>query len=423
MGQRLRELIKSKRVSIDRAATIAGVHRTTLFRWLSGEQSPIAPQSWQKGGLENLAGWLGFCDLDELLDTLRSSDEPTRNPTDQLSTAARRVLERVLLQGALRLEDLPNKSGESTASALAECLSAGALVERTIGGSRILYEPALGLLAHLARRSRDLRGLAADLGVPSSYISSIVDSVRNETRVEDGRLKLQGHTYELVVFDWSNTLAEEADFDDAICEALAATCGRDVFRSLLDRLEATQDPRWYDYFYLADYFGIPAERVIEIHEHHRNLLRWIPGARQLFEYCRSQSDIALATNCNAAVLDCRLSLMGLSRSDFEAIYTSDSVSDASSKEDMYRRLLRELSVSPTATIVISDSYERDVLPALRLGCHAIWYTKKTDPSFWGTPAMDVRPDEYHLLRSAATRTLPDLVTVDHAETLAWFQGS
>jgi len=45
-------------------------------------------------------------------------------------------------------------------------------------------------------------------------------------------------------------------------------------------------------------------------------------------------------------------------------------------------------VAPAATIMVGDSLEKDVRPALALGMHAIWVTPHTET----TPELDVRHD-------------------------------
>jgi HAD superfamily hydrolase (TIGR01549 family) len=62
---------------------------------------------------------------------------------------------------------------------------------------------------------------------------------------------------------------------------------------------------------------------------------------------------------------------------FEVIKDSTIVNIRKPDSKIFLSALKDLSVQPEETFVIGDSYENDIKPAQKIGCHTIWLLKKT----------------------------------------------
>ena len=432
-GQVLRELLRERRISNEKAAELAGVDRTTIYRWLSGRQSPLRPQSWKAGGLEKLGRHLGFATLETLVEALSldGTDAPPvpgagsngESPSG-IDEPGRLARQYVFLRGAVSWENLSTALGDEAASAVEACLREGTVVGRYVAGQRYFLEPGLALLAAISHRPVKLPLLAAELGLDVAATEDILRRpARHWEEGPDDAVRLAAHDYRVVVFDWSETLVEEANYDYEICESLAGTCGHGAFRTLLNRLEADHDPRWWDYFFLASRFGISRSQVVEAHRRHRSMMAWIPGAEAVVAHAGRKSEAVLATNWHSDNLRLRMELLGVPPETFSRIVTSDEFDSVRSKRDMYARILAEFDVAAEDVLVVSDSYDRHVLPALTLGCQAVWFARPRSRFLWLRQAPKAGAGFFYLLRNSARLRLPSFIAFDHRETLAWLEGT
>ncbi len=430
-GRTLRELLRNARISNEQAAELAAVDRTTIYRWLSGRQSPLRPQSWKTGGLERLGRHLGFETLEAFVEALSLGSADAETPPGPASPDAsalgepgRLAQQYVFLRGAVSWENLSSALGDKATSGVDACLREGIVVGRYVAGQRYFLEPGLALAAAIAYRPVKLPLLAAELGLDVAGIDKLLRQ-RSEDLEQgsDGAVRLAAHDYRVVIFDWSETLVDEANYDYEICESLASICGHDAFRTLLNRLEADHDPRWWDYFFLAAQFGISGSQVVDAHTRHRSMMAWIPGAEAVVAHAREKSEAVLATNWHADNVRLRMELLGLAPETFSRIVTSDEFDSVRSKRDMYARILAEFDVAAEDVLVISNTYDQNVLPALTLGCQAVWFARPRSRFLWLRRAPRTGAGFFYLLRNSAKFRLPGFVAFDHRETLSWLQGT
>ena len=423
-GRRLQELLTHAHMTQEKAAELADVDRSTISRWLHGRQSPLRPQSWKKRGLETLGRNLGFENLESLLEVLGLGGSDTGRASN-VGAVGMQALQHVLLSGVASEASLASALATAAAPGVSECLEEELVVAREVGGERFYWDPGLALIREVARGPLRRRQLADELGLSLEKVDELTQRRAEDLNIGSrDTVALAPHQYAAIVFDWGDTLVNEGDYDDAICEQLAKKCRRDEFRELLDRLEANHDPRWYDYFFLADQLNIPRSEVVAAHKKNRCQMRWLPGALDVLRRAGAESEVVLATNCHSQVLRLRMDLLGLAQETFTQVVTSDQCESLRTKREMYVRILDGRNVAADEVLVISDSYDRDVLPALVLGCHAIWLRRGARHSFWGTPAHRPPAEAVHLMRSTLERfQLPDLVAFDHTEILAWLSGS
>lgn len=419
----LQKLLDDASINHEEAAEHADVDRTTISRWVHDRQSPLKPQS-KKGGLVKLGRALGFPDLESLLAALDFEASQTVDASG-LGAAGRQVLQQVLVRGLVSQDSLISPLVADADTGVSECLAAEVVVTREIDGERFYCDPALALLSEVAREPLSKRQLEDKLGLRSGTIDELTTRRGRDLRIGPGdTVTLASHRYAVTVFDWGDTLVDERAYDDAICEQLAKKCPRDRFLELLSVLEENKDARWYDYFFLAEQLDIAASEVEDAHNIHRDKLEWITSAKDALRRAGADGDVVLATNCHSRVLQLRMDLLGLPKEIFSKVVTSDDCESLDTKKEMYDKVLQHYGVAASDVLVVSDSYDWDVLPALALGCHAIWFHRGPRYSLWGTPAYRLSADSFHLMRNSLKGgQLPDLVALDHAETVAWLSGS
>jgi FMN phosphatase YigB (HAD superfamily) len=358
---------------------------------------------------------LGFVSETELLLHLRQN-------LPAISASHTEIVERVKLRGVATHDELSEVI--ERVEDLAAALSRGEIVERDLQGSRLFFESALGVLSRVAASPVETNVLAAELKLSVSVIRRLLSNLGADIDLTDTLVSMAPHRYSTVVLDWSNTLVDESDLDDAICEGIGSMCGRDALRALLDGYQARYDRRWYDYDHLAGQFGLGRQVIDNLHRKHADKIRWLPRAQDLIRYTKRKSRVILATNCHRRILDLRLKIMNLSPDTFDLIFTSDVVANVRTKKAMFRLATSELKLEGDSVLVISDSFDRDVLPARAMNWSAIWYRRPTELSFWGTPGIPVSVEDFHLLqRFSNGRPLPNLVATDHRASIAWLEGN
>jgi FMN phosphatase YigB (HAD superfamily) len=384
-----------------------------LHRWFAGRTNPLSRNSANRTAFDALARLLRFGNGRELAAFLLD-DEDRSIPV--LSDEARELVAAVSVHGA----EIVRIVAPATPAAIREAAEAGEVFERQAAGvGHVLYHSHLGLVAELA--SISLRSMSiADVAVKFSTSQAVIQRVARSTpllSVSGTAIALVPLRFELVIFDWSSTLADEVELDEAICEEFAARVGVKPFRTLLNQLEADRDYRWFDYFYLAEACKLRRSDVIEFHHRHRTRIRWAPGAKELMERLRRRK-VALATNCARDVLALRFDMLSVHAKMFNVIVTSSETHEISSKEKAYRSILEQMGIAASNAVVVSDDYHRDVAAALHVGCSAIWFLRKSEPQFYGSPSPPVLVADALRRRLLSAQSLPTAVSVDHRETAA-----
>ena len=204
-----------------------------------------------------------------------------------------------------------------------------------------------------------------------------------------------------VLFDIGDTLVRRPDVGPGRRIADALGLGRDEARTITDWLfrEPFASPRALAER-LCETFGLP-ERIAE------------PIGEIWYAQETEPVEVDGATACVAAVRDCGAHVGVVSNiwAPYEAGFRracpkivplvetwqlSYCAGVAKPDPTLFRAALNALDVAPAATIMVGDSLEKDVRPALALGMHAIWVTPHTET----TPELDARHDA---VRDAADR--------------------
>jgi FMN phosphatase YigB (HAD superfamily) len=270
----------------------------------------------------------------------------------------------------------------------------------------------LGLSAGVASGLKRVVDLAGFCALNASTVWTAIEASSGLLNLDLPNVEVHRLKGRLVVLDWSDTLVDEYDLDEAICSAIprsrrgAKDNDREAlrFRELLADLEQKESHRWYDYVYLGRKFGKTAKDLADLHETHSHLLRPLCDVKSLVGSLRRNGfKVALSTNCTSRVLEWRAKLLGLRLDSlFEHVVTSDITANVRDKGGNLDYLLEKASVAPSETIVVGDSFSKDILPAKVRGAHTVWLRSSVarKRSYWGTPELPISPKVYEPARAA-----------------------
>lgn len=180
----------------------------------------------------------------------------------------------------------------------------------------------------------------------------------------------------LIFWDWTGTLADEAQLDRAICEEMEKAIAlkrnlplaeaKAIFQSYLKELEGRWE--WHDYVRHGRRFQLPWKKI---QEKHLPKLKLLPHAEEILSWAKERGYInLLATNAVRAVIKLRLNYLKLTPF-FEAIITSDDVQALKAEGKHFEHGLRLFQAEPSDCFSIGDNPIQDIDSARRLGLKTI----------------------------------------------------
>ncbi len=166
----------------------------------------------------------------------------------------------------------------------------------------------------------------------------------------------------VIFWDWTGTLADEAEFDSALCADIERKMGARQFFRWLKRRENSW--RWFDYVSHFEWAGLDWKKA---HLKHKGKLRLVPGAKPILAFCmRNGYRNCLLTNAVKPVIDFRLKMTGCSKY-FELVMGCDEVRAMKEKGLHLWRAMRILGLKdPGGCIAVGDNPVQDLAPARRL---------------------------------------------------------
>lgn len=170
-----------------------------------------------------------------------------------------------------------------------------------------------------------------------------------------------------IFWDWTGTLADEAEFDSALCGEIGEKVGASAYKGWLKRQEGTW--HWFDYTAHFSRAGLDWKRA---HLKHRGKLRLVGGAKSALGFCRRKGYVnCLLTNAVKPVIDFRLKLTGCSKY-FELVVGCD---EAMALKETGRHLNLAMHLlkleEPGGCIAVGDNPVQDLAPARRLGIRSV----------------------------------------------------
>lgn len=181
----------------------------------------------------------------------------------------------------------------------------------------------------------------------------------------------------LIFWDWTGTLADEAELDKAVCRRMEQDIAREAGISIEQAASRYQDYlkkrektwRWHDYVVHCHDFGINWKSS---QESHIDKLRLVPGAGDMLAYARSRGyKNILATNAVRRVIELRAAYAGIDHL-LDMIIASDDVQALKSEGRHFQRGLREWLSRPEVSFSVGDNPIQDIRPALELGLTTVF---------------------------------------------------
>ncbi len=228
----------------------------------------------------------------------------------------------------------------------------------------------------------------------------------------------------LLIFDWSNTLVDEHLLDDAICEYIISPKkgnsksfyqNKSEFLELLSDLEKKNSHLWYDYIFLGNQFEKTPKDLEKEHGNNKNKSKITPLcdiSKLVNHFKKLGYKTALATNCIREVLKWRADMLELNLGElFNYIITSDKIQNLKDKNDLLVSILETSEIDSKDCILISNSFEKDILPAKILGMQTVWIKNNKDKkrSKWGTSALPPNSNQSLYLRYKVNDTASDFI--------------
>lgn len=167
----------------------------------------------------------------------------------------------------------------------------------------------------------------------------------------------------VIFWDWTGTLADEAEFDSALCADIERKTGAPRYFRRLKNLENSW--RWFDYVSHFEWAGLDWKRA---HLRHKGKLKLVPGAKSVLEFCgRRGYQNCLLTNAVKPVIDLRLKITGCS-GYFDLVMGCDEVRAMKEKGLHLRRAMDILGLKDAGgCMAVGDNPVQDLAPARRLG--------------------------------------------------------
>jgi len=183
--------------------------------------------------------------------------------------------------------------------------------------------------------------------------------------------------HKIIFWDWTGTLADEAQLDDAVCRSLEEDIARKrglpfeeavrVYKDFLKTVENTWE--WHDYVGHGHYFGVDWRHSQEIN---LDKLRLIPHAMAILAYASSKGyQNVLVTNAVRKVIELRVKHVGLIDA-FRIIIASSDVKSLKAEVKHFTHGLTHCDGHSGQSFSVGDNPVQDIQPAKNLGLRTIY---------------------------------------------------
>ena len=118
-----------------------------------------------------------------------------------------------------------------------------------------------------------------------------------------------------------------------------------------------------------------AEAAVTYAREQQSSMRLVPGVSRLLQALRGRVKIGVVTNGPSAQQRDKLERFDIGPGDLDALAISEEVGTAKPDPAIFRYALENLGVPPERVTMVGDSWENDVLPAVRIGMATIWLNR------------------------------------------------
>lgn len=216
-----------------------------------------------------------------------------------------------------------------------------------------------------------------------------------------------------IFWDWTGTLADESEFDKALCRTMEEMSAKEngipisdakkKFIEILKGLEKRWE--WHDYLSHAKKLGI---NWVVAHKVNFDKLKLLPHTKEILIFTRKKGYINyLVTNAVHDVVVLRTKSMGVI-SLFDEIIGSDDVKALKSEGKHFEYLIKKSKINVGESFSVGDNPLQDIIPAKRLGLKTIFCRFGRGKTHYHT---DHIKDE-HKITSDADYTISDLKEIE-----------
>lgn len=111
-------------------------------------------------------------------------------------------------------------------------------------------------------------------------------------------------------------------------------------------------------------------------------LGWVPGGPEAFAKVLQRYDVAVLTNGSRENQCAKLARLGIAEAVGTATFVSDDIGVAKPDRGAFEFVLRRLGVHPRAAVMVGDSIDKDLEPALALGMRGVLLAPAGAPAGW-----------------------------------------
>ena len=104
-------------------------------------------------------------------------------------------------------------------------------------------------------------------------------------------------------------------------------------------------------------------------------IRLVPGVPELLHALQGRVKVGVITNGSSAGQRGKLEQFDINPNDLDALAISEEVGTTKPDPAIFEHVLARLGVPPERVTMVGDSWENDVLPALRSGMVAVWLNR------------------------------------------------
>ena len=107
----------------------------------------------------------------------------------------------------------------------------------------------------------------------------------------------------------------------------------------------------------------------------RSSARLVPGVPELLAILRNQVKLGIISNGRSPTQRQKLDRFSDELGDLDKIVISEEVGLSKPDSAIFKLALNELEVNPRLSVMVGDSWENDIVPAIRCGLTAIWFNR------------------------------------------------
>ena len=133
-----------------------------------------------------------------------------------------------------------------------------------------------------------------------------------------------------------------------------------------------------------------AEAAVAYAREQQSNERLVPGVPELLHALRGRVRIGVITNGPSARQRDKLERFDIFPGDLDALAISEEVGTTKPDPVIFQYALKSLGVSPNRVTMVGDSWENDILAALRSGLAAVWLNRYRQPCPEPGLAVEIR---------------------------------